>query len=348
MRAIKLGPAQYSDETLPFVIAEIGHNHQGDLDTALRLIRAAKESGASAVKLQKRTNEALFTPGYYNSPYLSENAYGETYGLHREALEFDRDEYLACKKEADDLGITFFATAFDFESADFLDELGVPIFKVASGDLNNHPLLRKLSTFGKPLIVSTGGATISQIEASVEVLRSADAQFALLQCTAGYPPTASETNLRVIETLRERFPATTIGYSGHDSGVIYSVIAYVLGARIVEKHFTLDRTMKGTDHSFSLEPRGMRKLVDEFASVQMALGDGEKVRYPSEEAPLRKMGKMVVAAQNLTAGTVLEERLLEFRSPADGLGPDMLDRIVGKRLSKDIEAFQAITFDLLH
>lgn len=345
MRDLVLDGVRYSDETLPFVIAEIGHNHQGDLDTALRMIRAAKESGASAVKLQKRTNKALFTPDYYNSPYLSENAYGETYGLHRDALEFDRDEYLACKNEAENLGITFFATAFDFESADFLDDIGVPVFKVASGDLNNHPLLRKLATFEKPLIVSTGGATMSQIESSVKVLTDAGARFALLQCTAGYPPAPQESNLRVVETLRSRFPETVIGYSGHDSGVIYSIISYVLGARIIEKHFTLDRTMKGTDHSFSLEPRGMRKLVDEFSSVKSALGDGVKVRYPSEEAPLRKMGKMIVAAKDLSVGTTLERHMLDCRSPAEGLGPERLEELLGRKLKRDVKAFEAITFE---
>lgn len=347
MASIKLGSATYSADSLPFVIAEIGHNHQGDLETALRMIRAAKESGASAVKLQKRANKALFTPSFYDSPYLSENAYGETYGLHREALEFDRDDYLACKKEADSLGITFFATAFDFESADFLDDIGAPMFKVASGDLTNHPLLRKLASFGKPLIVSTGGGTMKEIEASVEVLTAAGAQFALLQCTAGYPPAAEETNLRVIETLRARFPETVIGYSGHDSGVIYSIIAFVLGARIIEKHFTLDRTMKGTDHAFSLEPRGMRKLVDEFSSVKKALGDGVKVRYPSEEAPLRKMGKMIVAARDLKSGTIVEEHMLDFRSPAEGLSPDKVAKILGRKLSTDLAAFQPITMEVL-
>lgn len=345
MRSIILDGKTYSDDSLPFVIAEIGHNHQGDLDTALKMIRAAKDSGASAVKLQKRKNSDLFTPDFFNSPYVSENAYGETYGLHREALELSEDEYLACQREAEKCGITFFATAFDFASAEFLNEIGVPLFKVASGDLTNHPLLEKLAAFKKPIILSTGGATIADIDAATRVLQAGKANFALLQCTAGYPPAPEEANLRVIEKLRADYPEIVVGYSGHDSGVIYSVVAYVLGARIIEKHFTLDRTMKGTDHAFSLEPRGMKKMTDEFVSVGKALGNGIKIRYPSEEGPLRKMGKMIVASRNLTAGTVIEKSHLEFRSPADGLSPAELRNVLGKTLNKNLEAYKPLLAD---
>lgn len=345
MRSINLAGTRYSDDTLPFVIAEVGHNHQGDLELALAMIRAAKEAGASAVKFQKRDNAKLFTPSFFDSPYASENAYGETYGVHREALEFGKDEYLACIEEANRLGIVFFATAFDFESAEFLQDLNMPFFKVASGDLTNHPLLRKLSTFDKPLIVSTGGATLEEIDEAVRVLNESNATYSLLQCTAGYPPKSDETNLRVIETLRSRYPDTVIGYSGHDSGVIYSVVAFVLGARVIEKHFTLDRTLKGTDHSFSLEPRGMRKLNDEFASVKRALGDGVKVKFASEEVPLRKMGKMIVASRDLQVGTVITEDHLEFRSPSDGLKPSQLSSVLGKTLTKSVQQYEPILFD---
>lgn len=345
MASIELDGSVYSENSLPFVIAEIGHNHQGDVDIALRMIKAAEQAGATAVKLQKRSNKKLFTPEFYNAPYASENAYGSTYGEHRDYLELDVDEYRACMDEAERLGLTFFATAFDLESAEFLNDLGVPLFKVASGDLSNHPLLEKLSSFGKPLIVSTGGATLEEITASVQVLTEANARFALLQCTAGYPPAPEETNLRVIETLRVAFPDTVIGYSGHDSGVIYSVVAYALGARIIEKHFTLDRTMKGTDHSFSLEPRGMRKLVDEFESIRLALGDGKKVRYDSELGPLRKMGKMIVASRQLAAGTIVTENMLDFRSPADGLPPSMSKELVGRKLRRSIDEFEPLSLE---
>ncbi len=341
-RSIRIGNVEISDDTKPFIIAEVGHNHQGKLDSALDLIRSAALAGATAVKFQTRNNKALFTPAMFDSEYNSENAFGPTYGTHREALELSLDAYRACIEEAKRFGILFFSTAFDIPSAKFLNELEVPAFKIASGDLRSHFLLREVAKFGKPMIVSTGGATIEQVDQAVEVLRKEGAEFALLQCTAGYPPKDSEINLRVIETFRQRYPDVVVGYSGHDSGITMAVAAYVLGARVIEKHFTLDRTLKGTDHSFSLEPEGMRKLVKNTSAVQVALGDGTKRSYPSEAAPLRKMGKMIVAAEHIPAGTILEEIHLEFRSPNDGLAPDELELVLGKRLTLEKQPYEAI------
>ncbi len=338
MRTFSFDDHLISDDSKPFVIAEIGHNHQGNLDNALNLIRAAAASGASAVKLQKRSNKDLFTQSAYNAPYNSENAFGATYGLHREALEFGKTEYKACKAEANALGVTFFSTAFDLPSVDFLMDLDVPLFKIASGDLTNFPLLRYIASTGKPMIVSTGGSTLQEVRATVDFLESAGANFSILQCTAGYPPKYEELNLKVIETFRSEFPHRVIGYSGHDSGIAMSLAAYILGARIIEKHFTLDRSLKGTDHAFSLEPLGMKKLVRDLSRAQLALGDGIKQRYDSEIAPIRKMGKMIVAKETLNVGDVILESNLEFRSPADGLPPSALNQILGKVCAVRIDA----------
>lgn len=344
-RTLRIGNVEISDDSKPFIIAEVGHNHQGKLDAALDLIRSAALAGATAVKFQTRNNKELFTPKMFDSEYNSENAFGPTYGTHREALELSKDAYLACIEEAKRFGIIFFSTAFDVSSAKFLRELGVPAFKIASGDLRSHFLLKEVASYGKPMIVSTGGATIEQVDQAVEVLRKEGAEFALLQCTAGYPPQDSEINLRVIETFRNRYPNVVVGYSGHDSGITMSIAAYVLGARVIEKHFTLDRTLKGTDHSFSLEAEGMRKLVKNTSSVRAALGDGVKRSYASEAAPLRKMGKMLVASQFLPAGTILSEKHLDFRSPNDGLGPDEIEHLLGKRLMHDKQTYESIMSD---
>ena len=345
MRNLSIDGEKYDDSSLPFVIAELGHNHQGNLETCLQMIRAAAFSGASAVKLQKRSNIDLFTKAAFDAPYNSENAYGPTYGLHREALEFGEEEYKECILEAKRNNITFFSTAFDFQSVDFLMSLGVPAIKIASGDLKSTPLLKYVSTLGVPLIVSTGGADLSDVDRAVELLSNAGSEFAILQCTAGYPPKYEELNLRVISTFRERYPNTVVGYSGHDSGIAMSLVAYILGARVIEKHFTLNRAMKGTDHAFSLEPGGMRKLVRDLERAQISLGDGEKRVYDSEIAPIRKMGKMIVARNNIAAGTEANLSMFEFRSPSEGLHPYQVEQLVGLKFARDLASGESIGMD---
>jgi sialic acid synthase len=347
MPSIQLDTVLVSDETPPFIIAEVGHNHQGNLEIALDHIRAASEAGATSVKFQKRNNKELFTPSMYNEPYNSENSFGRTYGLHRDALEFNAEQYAICIEEARLQNITFFATAFDFSSADFLNSLNVPIYKVASGDLQNLPLLTYIAKIGKPMIISTGGSNFEMIDAAVKTIRKIHNNFAILQCTASYPARYEQLNLRVIEKLRIRYPENVIGYSGHDNGIAMSVAAYTLGARIIEKHFTLNRTLKGTDHAFSLEPLGMKKMVRDLNRLHFALGDGEKVIYENEKAPLRKMGKMIVAAQDLRAGSTLTAGDLDFRSPAEGLSPGLSDQVIGRTLKEDLPKYAAITLDKL-
>jgi sialic acid synthase len=342
MRELVIDGARINDASPCYVIAEIGHNHQGDLKKCKELFRAAHEAGAAAVKLQKRDNRSLYTREMYDKPYDNENSFGPTYGAHREALEFGHQEYLELQRYARELGITFFATAFDIPSANFLAEIDMPAFKVASGDLRNIPLLRHIAGFGQPVILSTGGATMDDVERAYAAVASLNTQICVLQCTAGYPAAFEELDLRVISTYRERFPDAVIGLSGHDNGIAMAPVAYVLGARVVEKHFTLNRASKGTDHSFSLEPVGLRKLVRDLNRVRVALGDGAKRVYPSEEAPILKMSKKLVAARDLPTGHVLRPEDIAFKSPGDGLPPHMLDIIVGRTLLRPLRADDTI------
>ena len=329
-----------------YVIAEIGHNHQGEVEQAKQLIAAAKECGVDAVKLQKRANRSLYTQEFYNQPYDNEFSFGRTYGEHREALELSPDEYAELQAYAREVGIAFFATAFDFESADFLGELDVPAFKMASGDLRNTPLLRHVAAFGKPMIISTGGAELSDVERAVDAVLPTNEQVCILQCTAAYPADTDDLNLEVITTLRERFPGLVIGLSDHQNGIAMALVAYMLGARVIEKHFTLNHAAKGTDHAFSLMPEGMRKLVRDLQRVPGALGDGVKRSLPVEEQPIRKMGKKLVAARELDQGHVLTPDDLAIRSPADaGLPPYELDRLVGRRLRRSVAFEDLVTFD---
>ena len=348
MRELVIDGTRISDDGDCYVIAEIGHNHQGSVEKARELIAAAKECGVDAVKLQKRDNRTLYTRATYEAPYDHENSFGKTYGEHREALELDRNEYVELQAAARDAGVTLFATAFDQASADFLADLDMPAYKTASGDLRNTPLLRHVASIGKPMIVSTGGATLEDIDRAVDAIAPLNTELCLLQCTAVYPAAAEELELNVITTLRERYPELVIGLSDHQDGIAMSLVAYMLGARIMEKHFTLSHTLKGTDHAFSLMPEGMRKLVRDLRRVPAALGDGVKRQLPSEEPALRKMGKMLVAARDLEPGHVLAEDDLVARSPADGgLAPFELDGLLGRSLNHALRVDEPVTADAL-
>jgi N-acetylneuraminate synthase/sialic acid synthase len=346
MRELVIDGTRITDEGDCYVIAEIGHNHQGSVEKAQQLFLAARDCGVDAVKLQKRDNRTLYTRAQYDAPYDNENSFGATYGEHREALEFDREAYAELQACAREVGLVLLATAFDAPSADLLAELDVPAFKIASGDLNNTALLRHVAAFGKPMIVSTGGATIEDVDRAVDAVLPINRQLCLLQCTATYPAAVEELNLGVITTFRERYPDFVIGLSDHQDGIAMALVAYMLGARVMEKHFTLSHTLKGTDHAFSLMPEGMRKLVRDLRRTPAALGDGIKKPLPSEESALRKMGKMLVAARDLDAGSVLGEADVAAKSPLDGgLRPYELERLLGRELRRPLREDEAITFD---
>jgi len=347
-RSLTIDGFTINDASDCYVIAEIGHNHQGDVAKCKELFREAKECGAQAVKLQKRDNRTLYTAATYNKPYENENSFGRTYGEHREFLEFGRDEYLELQAYARTLGVTFFATAFDIPSANFLAELDVPAFKLASGDLKSVPLLKHVAQLGKPMIVSTGGGLSEDIQRAYEAITPINRQLAFLHCTATYPTQPEEMNLRVITTLRERYPDTVLGLSDHYNGIAMSVAAYVLGARIIEKHFTLNHTSKGTDHALSLEPIGMRKMIRDLQRTREALGDGVKRIFPGEVAPIQKMGKMIVAARDLPSGHVLTAKDVAFKSPADGLPPYEVERILGRTLAAPLAIDEPVRLEQLN
>jgi len=336
-----------SDDSDCFVIAEIGHNHQGDLEKAKELFKTAKECGVNAVKLQKRDNRTLFTKAAYNRPYDNRNSFGATYGEHRDFLEFGKKEYTELKQYAKEIGITMFATAFDFPSADFLAELDMPVYKMASGDLKNTPLLKYVAKIGKPMIISTGGGSMEDVQRAYDTIMPINQQLCIMQCTSSYPAEYEDLNLRVIQTFREQFQDAMIGLSDHENGIAMAVGAYVLGARVLEQHFTLNHTWKGTDHVFSLEPIGMRKLVRDLRRIKVALGSGVKSVKANEVEPIVKMSKKLVAAHDLPAGHVLTFSDIAIKSPGDGLPPYELDNILGKTLKLSLLEDDDIHFDSL-
>jgi sialic acid synthase len=347
MRKIILAGKTIQDDGDAYVVAEIGHNHQGYLATAKRMFRIAKECGADAVKLQKRNNRKLYTKAAYDRSYDNRNSYGTTYGEHREALEFGRVAYRELFDYARELGITLFSTAFDFDSVDFLAEFDPPAFKIASGDVKNIPLLTHIARLQKPMVLSTGGATMEDVNRAYDAIMPVNDQLAILQCTAAYPADFNELNLKVVTTFREHFPNTVIGLSSHDNGIAMAVAAYMLGARIIEKHFTLNHTLKGTDHAFSLEPVGLRKMVRDLRRCREAMGDGVKRVYETEVAPITKMGKKIVAARDLPAGHVIQPGDIVFKSPGDGLPPYEFDKVVGRTTICELKTDENLTFELL-
>jgi N-acetylneuraminate synthase/sialic acid synthase len=348
MRRLVIDGKTIDDTTECYVIAEIGHNHQGKLKTCMEMFKVAKECGADAVKLQKRDNRSLYTQAGYNKPYDNENSYGATYGEHREALEFGESEYQELKSYAKEIGVTLFATAFDFPSVDFLAKLDMPAFKVASGDLKNIPLLTHMAKAGKPMILSTGGGTMQDVNRAYDAVMPINPQLCLLQCTAGYPAAFEELNLRVITTFRERFPQLVVGLSSHDNGIAMALAAYMLGARVVEKHFTLNHTWKGTDHAFSLEPIGLQKMVRDLRRARVAMGDGVKRVYDSEVTPMVKMGKQMVAARDLPAGHAIRREDIAIKSPGGGLQPYEIDKVIGRTTRAALKADDAILFEALN
>jgi sialic acid synthase len=337
-RELNIGNVTISDSSEAFVIAEIGHNHQGSVELCEKFFEAAARSGASAVKLQKRDNKSLYTESFFNSPYEGPTSFGSTYGEHREFLEFGKSDYQHLQSVAKQFNLLFFATAFDLPSADFLLNLNVPAIKVASGDLKSAPLISYLSKSGVPLIISTGGASLEEVKRAMEDVEPSN--VALLQCTAAYPAEPEEMDLLVIKEFRNSFPNTVVGLSSHDRGIAFPVVAYALGARIIEKHFTIDRSMKGTDHSFSLEPTGMGKMVRDLQLTRLALGDGHKKAHEREKVGMRKMGKMLVYSRPIDAGTVLSIDDFSLKSPQEGLHPQNINLLVGSKLLCSVDMNQ--------
>mgnify|MGYP001502262370 FL=1 len=330
-----------------FVIAEIGHNHKGSVKIAKNLFLSAKNCGASAVKLQKRSNNNLYTKNFFNSIYDNKNSYGKTYGEHREFLEFSESQYLELIEYSKEIGITFFATPFDFESIAFLEKLNFPAYKIASADLINTPLQTKIAETKKPIFLSTGGGSFEDIERAYKNITKINKNLIILHCTASYPALPKDMNLNVIPELVKRYSDMVIGLSDHENGIDAASIAYMLGARVFEKHFTLDRSWKGTDHPFSLEPQGLEKMIRNLKRIPLMLGSNNKKPLESEKKPLNKMYKSIVSANDLKKSHVLSYKDLAFKSPGGGLKPYQYNLLINKKIKKDLKKDDLITLDCL-
>jgi N-acetylneuraminate synthase len=288
LQSVRIGEHSIGDDQPVYVIGEIGLNHNGDVEIAKKLIDVAAEAGAQAVKFQKRTPDIATPEHMKNTP--RETPWGTmTYLEYRYRVEFGKDEYTEIAAYSASKGLDWFASPWDEPSVDFLEEMDVPTHKVASASVTDLGMLRRLKETGKPIILSTGMSTLEQIDTAVEILGTD--KLVILHATSTYPLPAEEANLRTIHTLKERY-GVPIGYSGHEPGLQISIAAVALGAVALERHITLDRAMWGSDHSASLEPRGLETLVRDVRIIEKALGDGVKRVFPGELAPLSKLRRV--------------------------------------------------------
>lgn len=326
-----IGDRVITEKGPAFVIAEIGSNHGGDLSVCIDMIMMAHRAGADAVKMQKRDNKNLFTKAFYDSPYTGDASFGDTYGKHREALDFGDGEFVLIKKVCDELGIIFFATPFEQRSLDFLvKQIRVPVLKVASCDIRNLPFIKKMGQTGLPIILSTGGATYQDMDEAIRALPS-PYPLALLHTVSTYPNKDHELNLHAVYQMRKNYPHKIVGFSTHHPGILPIYLAFMLGARIFEVHVTLNRANKGTDNAFSFEPAGLAKLIQDLKRIPVMLGGHDKKLLPSEEKGfIYKMGKAVHPIKPIQAGEMLTLDNVALRAPADGPPPADLNNYLGK------------------
>lgn len=328
-RTVRIGRRLVGDDQPCFVIAEGGVNHNGDPKLAEELVRIAAQCEADAVKFQKRTIHELLTRAALDKPYVNPNSLGATYGEHRARLELTEADWYRLRDLATGLGLEFMGSAWDRGSADLLEALAAPAIKTPSAVLTDLDLLEYIARKGRPMIVSTGMSTLEEVDQAVERIVRHTEDLVLLQCTSAYPSEFADINLRVMATYASRY-GVLVGYSGHERGIAVSEAAATLGACVVERHFTKDRTLPGPDHAASLEPIGLEKLVRDIRHIESAMGSPDK-RVVASETPVRvRLGKSVVAAQHIAAGSVLRADMLTAKSPGDGISPNHLSQLVGR------------------
>jgi N-acetylneuraminate synthase len=289
-REIKFGKRMMGDGHPAYIIAEIGINHNGDIEIAKKIIDAAVHAGADAVKFQKRTPEVATPPEQQKQ--MRETPWGYiTYLDYRYKVEFSEEQYREIDRYCKEKQIDWMVSVWDEPSVDFMEKFDTPAYKVPSASLTDHNLLKHVRKTGKPVIISTGMSTMEQIHKGVNAV--GEDNLVIMHCTSTYPCEPEELNLRMIETLRKEFPNNPIGYSGHEVGLVPSTIAIALGATSIERHITLDRAMWGSDQAASVEPSGFERLVKYIRVTEASLGDGVKKVYESEKGSMKKLRRVV-------------------------------------------------------
>ena len=349
MKNIMLGELEIGHDRPPYIIAEIGSNHNGDMNLCHRLIDAAVEAGAHAVKFQSWSDKSLIAEEEYtrNTEYSDKKKHFGTLREMVTAYQLTADQHREAHAHCKARGIAFCSTPFSVEEVDLLEELEVPFFKIASMDVVHLPLLRYVARKNRPVVISTGMATLGEIEQAVETVRAeGNEQVVLLHCVSIYPPEYGAIHLRNLATLRQAFDVP-VGFSDHTLGVAIPLAAIARGACIIEKHFTLDQDMEGWDHAISANPSQLRTIVTEGRNVFLALGERRRVISSDEIEKRKKFRRSLVARRRLDRDHLLVEADLDAKRPGTGISPDELQYVLGRRLTCDVAADQVLHWEHL-
>ncbi|WP_318484949.1 N-acetylneuraminate synthase [Photobacterium leiognathi] len=328
-----------------FIIAEAGVNHNGDINLAKKLIDAAATAGVDAVKFQTWKTELLVTEDAKMADYQVQNTQREETQFEMlKRLELSYSDFSELKTYCDNRNIQFMSTPDEEQSATFLNGLQ-PIFKIGSGELTNTPFLRHIANFGKPVILSTGMGYLSEVEHAISTLQDAGLSLdmiTVLHATTDYPTAPEDVNLRSMQTIANAFPGITVGYSDHTLGIEIPVAAVALGAKVIEKHFTLDKTMSGPDHKASLEPQELADMVHAIRNIELALGDGWKVPTQTEKDNRNIVRKSLVASKDIVMGSPITADMLEIKRPGNGISPTRWDEVIGSIAKKNYQKGELI------
>lgn len=344
MKNVMVGNRLIGKGEFSFIIAEAGVNHNGSVELAKKLIDAAKEAGVDAVKFQTFKAENVVTQNAEKAEYQKETTGVEEsqYEMIKK-LELTDYDFKELADYAKKRSITFLSTPFDSKSVDLLNEINVPAFKVPSGEITNFLLLTHITKKEKPIILSTGMATLGEVEEALNVIRSEGVKdVILLHCVSNYPAKIEDVNLRAMETLKQAFKIP-VGFSDHTLGITASIAAVALGACVIEKHFTLDRNLPGPDHKASLEPKELKNMVNTIREVERALGDGIKRPTKDEEEIKKVARRSIVARVDIPGGTIITEDMLDVKRPGTGIVPKYFDFIVGMKAKENIKKDEMIT-----
>jgi len=344
---VKINDKLIGEEEPCFIVAEAGVNHNGSVELAKKLIDAAKDAGADAVKFQTFKAESVVVKDAQKAEYQKETTgEGSQYEMIKK-LELTEEDFRELADYAEKKDIMFLSSPFDKESVDLLNELDVPAFKVGSGEITNFSLLKHIAKKGKPIILSTGMSTLGEIEEALDVIRSEGVEdIILLHCVSNYPARIEDVNLRAMGTLKQAFKLP-VGFSDHTLGITAPIAAVALGACVIEKHFTLDRNLPGPDHKASLEPDELKEIVKDIREVEKALGNGIKKPTKEEEEVKKVARKSIVAKVDISKGAIITEEMLDVKRPGTGIEPKYLKFIIGRKTKEDIKKDDVIRFEMI-
>ena len=345
---IKINNKTIKNFSKPFIIAEVGANFNGNIDTAKQMISAAKKAGADAVKFQAGNKDNMLSESLWKDkpsplPIFGHKTQAELEDFLSLSFNDHKELYEHSKKE----GIEFSSTVFSFDYVDFLDDLGVNFFKIASMDLNHTKLIEQVAKKNKPTFLSTGLGNLNEINSAVEIFKkNGNNQLILFHCVSLYPPESKEVNLNNIRFLSEKFNLN-VGFSDHTLGTDISIASFALGACALEKHFTLDKKLPGWDHSISADPDDLKLICQSSNTITDALGSAERSLSEREKNNINNLRISITAAKNIKKGTILTEEILDYKRPGTGIAPNNFDKVIGKKIMKDLEYDEQIKFEFI-